>query len=294
MVEDVYGVNAPAILENISSMAAGARTFKSAVDIGTALVHGLYLMTNDPGKWATAVKASLQRFTDPKFMDNYILDNIDEVNDFIQYGGVFRSSDMMAGLESGGHFASSVVHLIDKVNNDAVRMSLKAGPHTLFRMTETFSNSFETFLDVGKMEVWNGLKHTAKTPQDKAQLASFVNKFSGTLPGSILGVSRTQQAAESGLAFYAPGYARAHAALLADVFRGGIRGDLARQAVARLTLGLLSIHVAGAHILNQEPNLDPTKPGEFLTWKVEGHRVGVQNKAVTYGVGALKMFPAGG
>ena len=293
MIESVHGTNAPAILETLSGMAAGARTLKSAVDIGTALVHGLYLLTNDPEKWGKAVIASLQRFTDPKFMDNYILENIDEVNEFVRYGGVFRSSDMMAGLESGGHFAASVVHKIDTVNNDAIRASLKAGPHSLFRMTETFSNSFETFLDVGKMEVWSGLKHTAKTPEDMAQLASFVNKFSGTLPGSILGVSRTQQAAESGLAFYAPGYARAHAALLADVFRGGIRGDLARKAVARLTLGLLSLHVAGAQILGQEPNLDPTKPGEFLSWQIQGHRVGVKNKAVTYGVGALKMFKQG-
>ena len=107
-IEEVWGVRdipyVTATLNGLASGAAAARTFKSAVDIGTSLVHGLYLLTNDPEKWSKAAAASIQRFADPKYMDNYIMENIDAINEYMRYGWGIP----VVGYDEGARLAGRV------------------------------------------------------------------------------------------------------------------------------------------------------------------------------------------
>ena len=277
-----FGIEANSWLEGPYQVASLGRAARSVVDIGTWALHGLIIAFDRPESWAKAVMTSAKALFDPvtgkHSLDKYVTEHSESVLDMLRAGVVFRSSDVTKALDDGGWLGAFVVRELDRIPPGGARGAAKSGPFAINKTFRTFSNSFEAFLDVAKVEYWEALKHLGVNPKSKAELGAFVNKVTGTLPGTSLGLSRTQQQLEGAFAFYAPGYFRASSALMGDTFRRGLRGDLARRAVGRLFAGLLFTHIGLSLATGQEPNVDPSKPGQFLTIEVGGQRVGLGNK----------------
>ena len=267
-------------------IAVNGRNLKSVVDLSTPLVQGLHALGNKPKQvWAKQTRDGLMALFDPQRIIRVMNEDPEAITEMIQHGILPRSSDIAKGIEDSGVLGRWVVRTTQGLP-DAARLPAQTGGWVINKAIRTFSNSYETFIDAGKYYWWKALRHTAHNEKDLRTLASFVNKVSGTLPGTALGTSRLQQQAEAILPFYAPGYTRAHAALIADMFQHGLRGELARESQKNLFLAVGAMHIAAARILNQEPNFDPTKP-EFMSVEIEGVRLGVQNKTGSFaGIGS--------
>ena len=267
----------------------------TVVDWSVPLVQNLFLLGRDPGLWGKAAYHGAMRFQDPKFMQQFITEKRASVHRMIQSGVLFRSSDVMHGLEEGDWLAGYAVRGIEKLPvGEAAQTALKTGPWGVTKLLKTFGNVYEVQLDVAKIFLWESLEHMAIDAKSKADLGAFVNKATGTLPGGAFGVSRTQQQAESGIFFFAPAYTRAHSALLVDaISQGGVRGEVARDSIAKLFMFLVHTHIAGASLTGAQPNLDPTKSGDFLKLEVEGHRLGLNNKAMSLMKTGFNMFVKG-
>ena len=280
-----FGIEANSWLEGPYQVASLGRAARSVVDIGTWALHGLIIAFDRPESWAKAVMTSAKALFDPvtgkHSLDKYVTEHSESVLDMLRAGVVFRSSDVTKALDDGGWLGAFIVRELDRIPPGAARGTAKSGPFAINKTFRTFSNSFEAFLDVAKVEYWEGLKHLGIDPKSKAELGAFVNKVTGTLPGTSLGLSRTQQQLEGAFAFYAPGYFRASSALIGDMFNRGLRKNLARRAVGRLFAGLYFTHIGLSLAIGQEPNVDPSKPGEFLTIELAGQRVGLGNKVTS-------------
>ena len=279
----------------LAAVASTARLPLTVVDWSVPLVQNLLLAARDPVLWAKAAKTGAERLRDPKYMQQFLYEHREAVQGMTSAGVVFRSSDIMHGLDEGNWLAGFVVKGIDKLPvGDNAKTALRAGPWGVAKMLHTFGNVYEVQLDAAKVYMWEGLRHQAKTDKDLSDLASFVNKATGTLPGSALGVSRTQQQGESGIMFFAPAYVRAHATIIADaVTQGGLRGSQARESIAKLFMFALHTHIAAASMSGTEPNLDPTNTGKFLKTEVNGHLVGVNNKSMGLIKTGFNMFTKG-
>ena len=234
----------------IQSVASFMRVPLTVVDWSVPLVQNLFLLGRDPGLWGKAAYHGAMRFQDPKFMQQFITEKRASVHRMIQSGVLFRSSDVMHGLEEGDWLAGYAVRGIEKLPvGEAAQTALKTGPWGVTKLLKTFGNVYEVQLDVAKIFLWESLEHMAIDAKSKADLGAFVNKATGTLPGGAFGVSRTQQQAESGIFFFAPAYTRAHSALLVDaISQGGVRGEVARDSIAKLFMFLVHTHIAGASL----------------------------------------------
>jgi hypothetical protein len=236
------------------------RTIKASTDVGAPLIQGLPLLFRSPALWAKATLDSLTSLaTGPVKRARYIRDNIDDVLEFVENGGLIGSTEFTDSLRSGG--------LLAKMPTWA-RQGL---------LLNRFGNSFETFLDVSKVELYKSMKPSLNGPEELRDLASHVNKMLGTMSTQALGISRSQRNFERAFIMFSPRYTRAMTSLLLDSFKGGLKGHESRRAMVHLAAGGMMAHRGFAEILGQEPQFDPTKP-HFMQVKVGGVWVGYGGK----------------
>ncbi len=234
------------------------RTIRASFDIGAPLIQGLPLLFRNPVIWGKAALAHIDAFRSPTKRARYIKDNADVVTEFINNGGIIGSTEFFEGLNNGGWLANV--------------------PGALRRQTfERANRSFDTFLDMSKIEFYKSMRATAATGDQLADLANHTNKMLGTISTAALGVGRTQRELERAIIMFSPRYTRASASLLIDAFKGGMRGQQARIAMGNLLVGGMITYRAFAEILEQEPNFDPTSGG-FLKVNIHGVDVGIGGK----------------
>ena len=237
------------------------RTLRASFDMGAPLIQGLPLLFRNPVIWGKAALAHVNAFVGPGSATKrarYIKDNADIITEYIQNGGIIGSTEFFEGLNNGGWLAKL--------------------PSSLRRQTfERANRSFDTFLDMGKVEMYKALRATAGTSDQLADLANHTNKLLGTISTAALGVGRTQRELERAIIMFSPRYTRASAALLLDAFKGGMRGQQARIAMGNLLIGGMITYRAFAEVLGQEPNFDPTSGG-FLKVNIHGVDVGIGGK----------------
>lgn len=215
------------------------RTLRTTFDMGGGLIQGLPLLFYKPLDWARAQKDAWGALLSPTYRTKFITKNGSSFADFVNAGGIVGSPEFLAGLEHGGWFA--------KVMNYVTP-------------ARAFTSAFETNMDAGKLYLWKALKPTARgVVGDERTIASFANKMLGIVDTKAMGVSATQRQLEGSVLFFSARYNRASAALIADVFRGGMRGSEARDALGNMLAAGQAFYRGFAHALGQEPNLDPTE-----------------------------------
>jgi len=275
-----------------------ARLGMTGFDMGGSMIQGLALLAINMPAWARAQSQAVRALLDPKALMKYKVQHGSTVEELSRARVPMSQAEFVDAAMPGGQ----------------INTFLKK--HALFRplgiAAERAAAAFNAFGDAARVELWEammpslarrakahnkyttvknidtGLDEIIPTREALDELGSFVSKITGVTDVKPLGVDATQESMER-LLFFAPRYYRAFAGVLTDVMQGDIRGELARDAVAKmLGVGVL-LHSASAIALGQEPNLDPSK-GNFLTVEVAGQNVGVGSIWVSAAKGTARLF----
>ncbi len=156
-----------------------------------------------------------------------------------------------------------------------------------------FQQAFEAAMDEAGMHLGIVMKEiTGDNPQRLRDATDYVNSMRGLSSSARIGLSPNQRLVESAI-LLAPRYRRAVAALHANVFQGGLRGEAARRAYLHLAVGL-STTFAGMTIAlglmqgrSQTKIMDDLKAGldprnrRFLLWNLGGQAVGPGSKFIS-------------
>src|SRR3990167_8190647 len=275
------------VLKKVSDFNGAVRNLRTVFDVGALFVQGLHMFFNDPKTWAKSTALYAEAIVSPQIRAKYVAENAQDIVEMVRYGGVLGSSDYIESLQKGGWLAA-LPTLVEESPNipQGLKPILGILPKVIHITSERFSNGFETYLDVARIETWKGLRPMAKSDKELQELAAFVNEYTGVMSSKALGVPLSQRQFESAIPFFAPRYLRAMTSLYMDTLRGGLRGKYARRAISRFMIGAVMLHVAGAHALGQEPQLDPTDSSKFLKWDIAGQRVGLGGKGISF----IKLF----
>ena len=249
-------------LTAINNVNAVQRLYALAGDASPFTIQLIFL-AGQPVKMARAAKGFTQAFFDPAFQSKYITRNADLIarhhNFFLASSG---TTEAVEALTRGG--------------------LLTRGPGKIpEKLLQPFRRGYETALDVAGIEMLKSLEAIPKNAVERAQMVSFVNEFRGLVDTARLGVPQTMRQLES-VALLAPKYNRAIASLLFDVFRGNLRGHLARVALLRGVAALSAMNVAVSLARGESPDeiwehFIPGNPN-FFTWTIAGQQIGPGSK----------------
>jgi hypothetical protein len=269
-----------------AEISGALRKFRTVFDVGAPFIHGLPMLMSDPEGWAKATGLHYATLFDPitgskGLRDKYLAENSEDIIEFLKNGGTMGSSEFTESMAEGGWFAALPTSIGESGRiPEGLKPATAAIPSVINRSSGHFANSFETFLDAARIETWKGMRTSTGTA-DLPELASYVNKMTGTSSSRALGVPLSQQQFEAALPFFAPRYFRSISALMLDTFTGGLRGSYARKAIGSMLSGVVLTHIATQQFLGQPVRLDPSKPAEFLRSDFMGQRVGFGTKPLS-------------
>lgn len=247
----------------INKVNAVGRYFALAGDVSPASIQLIFLAGAHPKVYLSALKGFVRAFFDPEFHAKYLAKHIDTVNSspglLLTRGGATEFTEAMA---RGGLLRKG---------------PLKVGGKVL----EPFQRGFETSLDVAGIEMKEALGHLATTAARNADVDAFINEFRGLVSTSRLGVSTIQRQLETATVL-APRYNRAIAALLGDVARGNLRGELARKSLAKGITAIAAMTVAVSYAMGEDEDeivehFNISSP-KFMTWEIAGQNIGPGSK----------------
>ena len=282
-------------IKHMANANAAIRFVKTTADLGAPLIQGLPILFTDSAAWGKALGMQFNSLKNPAVRSRYVADNATEVAEFLKYGMHIGSSEMTEALAQGGWLAAlprvgekglSRIGLGENpgasTTRQIARNAATIGPRAVGFAFSRAQTAFDTYLDVARIEVMKGLKPVAMASKDPhkamADLAQFSNKLTGIVSTKAMGVSATQRGIESSILMFSPRYTRAIGALFIDMTRGGLKGGMARKAMASLFAGQVALHAAAAAATDQEMNLMPGS-SNFLKIKVGDDWVGFGGKA---------------
>jgi hypothetical protein len=269
-------------LVNLNKAGAVYRVLKLGGDASQMGIQLLYTAGSNPRAYAKAGRGYLKALFDPDYHAKYLAQP-ENARVIQEMPGLILSANGTEFTE-----AASRGGLLTKL-----------GPAHKYFFGPT-ARGFETALDTAGLEMAKGMRHLAKTPEDLAGLAAFINEFRGLASSSRLGVSPTVRQLET-TALLAPRYNRAIAALLTDSIAGlvggvgrtiGVAGGttplrqkLARDGMMKGVGALLGVATAigiarGESVEQLSRHLKPANSGFFL-WDVAGQKVGPGTKVRT-------------
>uniref|UniRef100_A0A6H1ZGM1 Large polyvalent protein associated domain-containing protein n=1 Tax=viral metagenome TaxID=1070528 RepID=A0A6H1ZGM1_9ZZZZ len=252
--------NALTQLNKVNSL---GRFLALAGDASVLTIQVLFLAGSNPRVYAKLPGALIRGIRDKKFLPRYLFDNAAKI---AEHPGLL--------LSSGG--ATEFTELMAKGG------LIRTKPFSYMgRVLEPFQRGFESAIDVAGVEMAKSFDHLATSPAAIAQIDDFINSFRGLQDTGKIGVSMLQRQIETAV-LLAPKYNRAIAALLTDVFRGELRGDLARLALGQSVTAIAAMTVAISYAMGDDwdtivDRLNPSS-GRFMTWNIAGQNVGPGTK----------------
>ena len=259
-------------LSTASDLNSAVRTLKTVADFGGPLLHGLPTLFRNPEIWGKATAMHLRAFADDGVKARYVADNANDIAEFIKYGMHLGSTEMTESALKGGWLAKLPLSM-EKFGHAMPGLSGHSGAARTARsiMTNTpkpvtvaaqrFSNSFEAYLDISRIEIMKGLARSAKrskTPdKSMAEMADYANKITGVMSSQALGISSRQRQVESAMLMFSPRYTRAIASLFLEATRGGMKATEVRSSLIHLFMGQLAFHAAISAATGQNLNLMP-------------------------------------
>ena len=192
-------------------------------------------------------------------------------------------TDFARQMSRAGFIRSKPIRLVrDTVGQVPGAAELGRGYLGFFRGSQ---RAFELAIDTAGVELLKAFDHAGTNKYDdpvaRQQLADFINEFRGLANPRRLGVSTKQRQLET-FALLAPRYNRAIAALITDLGRDSMRGQLARQTMGS-ALAFTSAMAVGISIALGEDeaeiarHFDP-RSSQFMTWNVDGQQIGIGTK----------------
>lgn len=250
-------------LGELNKANAVARLFALAGDASPFTIQLMFLAGAHPTIYAKSMGGFVKAFFDPQFLAKYYTNHATTIAKspslLLSRGGATEFTEAMA---KGGFMRAKPLKWMGKA-------------------LEPFQRGFETALDVAGIEMREAYEHLATNPKSAEQVEQFINEFRGLFNSSRVGISLGQRQLETA-ALLAPRYNRAVVALLSDIFRGNLRGSLARKAMAKGVTAVLAMGTAVSMALGEDmdemvEHLNPTSP-EFLTWNIMGQSIGPGGK----------------
>lgn len=250
-------------MEVASTLSGTSRTLVAALDLSAPFIQGLAGMARHPKQWATATGKMFQFFKNPQLLHEYMIkaENVAAREARIAVGGTTQTFEYFERLVG--------------LYGVAERMPGKAGVAARKTLETTYGRAEAAFTGFGEVfrdEMWKAM--APRHPNELAELARHLDRLTGVMSTSALGIPLTQRQIESGWLFFAPRYTRAGFALVGDVFKGGLSGAEARKALGSMAGAGLAMYFAICFKLGQEPNLD-SSTGRFMTIKVGHEHIGI-------------------
>ena len=233
-------------------------------DFAAPMIQGLFVLMRDPKAWAEGTKVMVDSLADEKVFYEFISKHQDTVRKLIK-GGVplgTRTSDIFYATQRGGRDAigsTGVSKLLNYLpifrNSDGVvkGRKVKAGwDWTMNKASGLYSHPLDAF----KILTFEGLEPLVQSADDVTGLLSYIRHSTGSMDTAAMGIGQTQRSIENAFLFFSSRLTRGMAALTMDTFRGGLRGDQAREAWAKLAMGNIIIGKQLADVTGGELDLD--------------------------------------
>ena len=256
---------ASGVANTVNKGQAVSRFLMLGGDVSPLTIQLLFLAGYSPRIYGKAMAGMVKAIGDPMFHVQYLAqpENI----------AILKKYKNLISTRSGGTELTEALGrggLLDTRVGKVVGLPIKP-----------FQRGFEGALDVAGIEMAKSLDHMAKNAGDIEDIAAFVNEFRGLASSQLLGVSSVQRQGEAFM-WLAPRYMRAIGSLLFDVTRGGIRGRLARKAMARGIAALTITAIVFSYLRGERPKeiLEHLTPGhrKFFTWEIGGQMMGPGSK----------------
>lgn len=246
----------------VSDINTLARFMMTGMDWGAGMVQGLPLLLMRPDVWAKAQGKTLETFWVNR-KASYAYLNMAE-NQAIIRESIMAGKPLVVG-------ASEFTETMGKGGLTGKVVTAPGLRRTARPLFERYALAFDTFGNVARIEMYKALRPMAKTPEDLPVIIDFINKMTGVRSGVVAGA--TQRQIEGSLLLFAPRYFRATMSLMFDVFRGGLRGTLARRMMASMLASGALFYYGVSKALGQEPNFDP-RTSKFMTVEIGGSHIG--------------------
>jgi len=253
-----------------------SRYFQLAGDVSPMAIQLLYLAGSSPKSYVGAGRGFLSSMLNPRFHAKYLAkpENLAILQKYpnliITKGGATEFTEAMG---RGGILRPTPKSRIGEVATLPLKIAGK--------VLEPFQRGFEGALDVAGVEMAKSLDHYGTTAARINDVTSFVNNFRGVTSSSRLGVSFGARQAET-MALLAPRYNRAIAGLVFDTVHGGLKGHLARRALAQGVgaVALVAVAISIARGESEDEILRHFRPADpsFMTWKIGGQNIGPGTK----------------
>jgi len=222
-------------------------------DVGVGTIHLLPLLGSNPRAW---VRSQIGMF---KIAANPMYRAEQRAAHAAAFEGLTR-----AGVTSASDYTEA-----------AIKGGLLERAPVVGKVAGAAADMFEGAIELAQLYMWEAMAPSLKrmgAANWEEQLGAHIAAWTGTGAAKKLGINTRQTVAESVMLF-APRYTRAFGVILMDLSRGGLRGHLARENMARFVAAGLASYVAACLALRQEPKLDPRDPHCF-TVEILGQRVG--------------------
>ena len=275
------------ILNSVNTVNSALRFFQLAGDMSLFGIQLLFLMghASTHPKWLyDTMKGFVHAFIDPTVHAKVIDDNkelLERHPGFLLSTGGTEFTEFTRVLSNAGFVRAKPIKIAaDVLGRDPTRIIPTAGK-LYMGFLRGAQQGFEASIDIAGIELLKSLDHKAVDAISTQQIDDFTNEFRGLANSSRLGTTAKQRQWES-LALLAPRYNRAIVAMLADVGRGGLRGDEARKKLASGIAAISAMAVAFSLAQGEDPDeivehFIPTNP-KFMTWNINGTNVGFGTK----------------
>ena len=252
-------------LKGMAELSGASRTLVAALDLSAPFIQGTMVFGKNPVVWAKATQKMLNIARNPANLFTELASRKASILNRVTHGGSTAMIDYFEAMPLLRRVAG-------KIKGERV-------------VTETYGRAEAAFLGFGEIardEMWKvgemmilkkGLSEAAADTQLR-ELAKGLDKMTGVMSPTALGIGMTQQQFESAWMFFAPRYTRASASFVADMLRGGFTGAEARKALGGLLLGATTMYMGITSATGQRPNLDP-RSAKFMTIKIGDRHVGV-------------------
>lgn len=245
----------------INQVNAIGRYYALAGDLSPMTIQLILASVAHPTAYAPAGLGLIRGIFDPKFLPNYLAKHAATVQ---------SSPDLIL---------TTATELTEAFVSRGLLMRWPLKP--LGKALQPFARGFEASLTVAGIEMKEALAHLATTPAKRTELELYINAMRGLFSSARIGIPLKQRQWET-LILLAPRYFRAVVTLLTDALKGGLRGSLARQGIAKSVSGLSAMAIAISLIRGETQeeaadHLNPNSPN-FFTWQVEGQNIGPGSK----------------
>ena len=240
------------------------RVMALAGDVSPFGIQLIFLAGSHPKIYGKSMGAFVRAMVDPDYLSKFYANH---------QGTLLKSRGLMLSRGAGG---------LELTQAYARGGLLTFGPlKPIGKLLAPFQRGYEAALDTAGILLRESYEHLCTTPSRTAAVEAFVNEFRGLLSTARIGMSSGQRQLEA-VAILAPQYNRAIGALLKDVASGGLRGQLARDNMAKGTMAIMAMTVAVSMAMGESPDeiadhLNPTNPN-FMTWDIAGQRIGPGSK----------------